>query len=41
LGEAECGSGSYDIGASKLMEKAINKAIDFYPGAKSLKEENE
>ncbi|KQC03887.1 MAG: hypothetical protein APR54_09085 [Candidatus Cloacimonas sp. SDB] len=41
LGEAECGSGSFDVGASKLMETAINKAINFYPGSVPLKKNNE
>lgn len=34
VGNAQCGSGVYDIGADKLIQKAIDEAISYYPGAK-------
>lgn len=34
VGNAECGSGAYDIGATEVMQKAIDEAISYYPGAK-------
>jgi hypothetical protein len=36
VGNAECGSGGHDIGAVKLIQKAIDEAISKYPGAKPL-----
>ena len=34
IGNAECGSGSYDIGATSLMKKAIDEVTSCFPGAK-------
>lgn len=34
VGNAQCGSGAYDIGAIPLIQKAIDKAISYFPGAK-------
>lgn len=34
LGNAQCGSGGYDVGAGELMKKSIDEAINHYPGAK-------
>jgi len=34
LGNAQCGSGGYDVGAGELMKMSIDKAVDHYPGAK-------
>ena len=34
VGNAQCGSGAYDIGATVLMQKAIDEAIAYFPGAK-------
>jgi hypothetical protein len=36
VGDAECGSGGHDIGVVKLIQKAVDKAISNYPGAKPL-----
>lgn len=34
VGNAQCGSGTYDIGAVALMQKSIDEAISKFPGAK-------
>lgn len=34
VGNAQCGSGGYDIGAVPIMQKAIDEAISYFPGAK-------
>lgn len=34
VGNAQCGSGAYDIGAVEIMQKAIDEAISYFPGAK-------
>lgn len=36
VGDAECGSGGHDIGVVKLIQKAVDKAISNYPGAKPV-----
>jgi hypothetical protein len=36
VGDAECGSGGHDIGVVKLIQRAVDKAISNYPGAKSV-----
>ena len=34
VGNAQCGSGGYDIGAAPLMQNAIDEAISYFPDAK-------
>jgi hypothetical protein len=36
VGSAQCGSGGYDIGAVEIMQKAIDEAISYFPGAKPV-----
>lgn len=34
VGNAQCGSGAYDIGATGVMQMAIDEAIKYFPNAK-------
>jgi len=36
VGDAECGSGGHDIGVVKLIQRAVDKAISNYPGARPV-----